>query len=60
MAEMALEVQTQEVQEQLIEEVAAVVEVILLVVITEDPVSSSSRSTNKDIHAKQGLSILWN
>lgn len=24
------------------------------------PASSSSRSTNKDIHAKQSLSILWN
>jgi hypothetical protein len=26
----------------------------------EDQASLSSRSTNKDIHAKQSLSILWN
>jgi hypothetical protein len=37
--------------------------VALLVLVSEEQAvlaSSSSRLTNKDIHAKQSLSILWN
>ncbi len=60
MVEMALGGLPQEVQEQLTRELAAAVEAILLVVITAVLASSSSRLTNKDIHAKQSLSILWN
>jgi hypothetical protein len=42
------------------EAVEEVLEIMPEVAAQEDLALSSSRSTNKDIHAKQSLSILWN